>query len=78
MRVVVRNFGSSKTHLADVTSTSGGLAFGKPYRKPPSSTRALCGVRIIDGVVMQEGTRLKCSACLYFNDKEDEQHGENE
>lgn len=70
MREVVRNMGMHKTHLADVESTSGALSFGVPYRKPPTDTRALCGAHIRDGVVMQEGTKVRCSACRYLNSKE--------
>jgi hypothetical protein len=73
-RQVVRNFGSNVTHLVDVNSTTAAVAFGVPYRKLPTDTRALCGVHIRDGVVMQAGTRLKCRACRLQAEEKDEQH----
>lgn len=70
MRVIVRNLKSNMTHLADVESTSGAVVFGVPYRQPPADTRALCGVHIRDGVVMQTGTKVRCSACRYLSHTE--------
>jgi len=63
MREIVRSFKSEQTHLADVESTHAAVAFGATYRRPPVGTRALCGVHIRDGVVMQEGTKVKCRTC---------------
>lgn len=63
MREVVRNFGANVTHLADVESTAASIAFGATYRKPPEDTVTLCKVRIRDGVVMREGTKVKCRTC---------------
>lgn len=64
-REVVRNLRSEMTHLADIDRSSGAIIFGKPYRKPPTDTKALCGVTISDGVVMREGSTLKCRACKH-------------
>lgn len=68
-REVVRNLRSEQTHLADIDRSSGAVIFGKPYRKPPVDTQALCGVKISDGVVMREGTKTKCRACLHIGSK---------
>ena len=71
MREVVRNLKSDHTHIADVTYTRTAFVFGKQYRQPdPSTTRALCGVRIIDGVVMREGTKVRCRACRFVDGKQ--------
>ena len=70
MRQVVRNLAAHETHVADVPWTSAAVQFGAPYRKPPPSTRALCGVHIRDGVVMREGTKVRCHACRYLSEKE--------
>jgi hypothetical protein len=61
---VVRNFGSDRTHVQDVTSTYQAHAFGVDYTAP-SAGRAACGVRIGDGVVMQSGTKVRCTACKH-------------
>jgi hypothetical protein len=61
----VRNMRSNMTHLTDVESTTAGVSFGVVYRKPPTDTKAFCGVAIRDGVVMQPGTKVKCRACLH-------------
>lgn len=66
-REVVRNIGSNKTHVADVESSTMGSLIGKPYRRPDRATRALCGVSISDGVVMREGTKVRCSPCRYLD-----------
>ena len=65
-RVIVRNMGSNKTHLADVERTIPARLFGAAYHMPDPETRALCGVRINDGVVMQVGTRLLCGPCKHI------------
>jgi hypothetical protein len=62
--VVVRNFGSERTHLMRPTSISHAVVFGKDYRRPDDGP-ALCGVRITDGVVMRDGSNLKCPTCRY-------------
>jgi hypothetical protein len=61
---VVRNFGSDRTHVQDIASTYRAHAFGVDYTAP-SAGRAACGVRIGDGVVMQPGTKVGCSACRH-------------
>jgi hypothetical protein len=63
MREIVRSFKSERTHLADVESTQAAVAFGATYRRPPVGTKAICGVRIVDGVVMQAGATVKCPTC---------------
>lgn len=63
MREIVRSFKSDRTHLADVESTTAAVAFGATYRRPPVGTKAICGVRIVDGVVMQTGSKVRCPTC---------------
>jgi hypothetical protein len=63
MREIVRSFKSDRTHLADIESTHAAIAFGATYRRPPVGTRAICGVHIKDGVVMQTGSKVKCPTC---------------
>lgn len=69
MREIVRSFKSDNTHLADIESTTAAVAFGATYRRPPLGTKAICGVRIRDGVVMQTGTKVKCKTCRVLDEK---------
>ena len=62
-REVVRNFGCEKTHLADVESETVAVAFARAYRHPDPSTKALCGVKINEGVIMLEGSVSRCKTC---------------
>lgn len=63
-REVVRNMSHHRTHLADVEQTVSAVAFGASYRAPVPGTKALCGVEIKDGVVMEEGTPVRCRTCV--------------
>lgn len=63
---VVRNMASTQTHVARVESTTLAHSFGVGYQRPDPKTKALCGVNIKDGVVMQEGTKTVCSACRHM------------
>lgn len=65
-RQVVRNYRHEMTHIAEVTAVTAAVAFGHHYSKPAVDTRALCGVHIRDGIVMREGTKVKCSSCRYL------------
>lgn len=67
-REIVRNFKSERTHVADVESEREAVAFGRTYRKPDKSTRALCGVAIADGVIMKSSI-VKCPTCRFAEDR---------
>lgn len=69
---VVRNLGSERTHVAgiDREKTTQAVWLGSTYTQPYPDTRALCGVRITDGVVMLPGTKVKCPACRYLRGEE--------
>lgn len=69
MMEAVRNFTSARVHIADVTETVPGFAFGKEFRMPPTETRSLCGVALRNGVVMQPGTTVNCPPCRYLLEK---------
>ena len=57
------------THLADVDSTTAAVVFSSIYRKPPDDTVSLCGTHITNGVVMQEGTKVRCRFCRRRDEK---------
>lgn len=76
MRVVVRRYASDQTHMADVEKTDARVMFGVPYRHPPEDTKALCGCTISNGVVMQEGCKVRCHACRAINRREERRLGE--
>jgi hypothetical protein len=69
MRVIVRNLASNATHVADVESTSASVIFGATYQKPPVDTRAICGVKISDGVVMRDDTKIRCRTCRVLEER---------
>lgn len=71
-RRVVRNMGAEVTHLADLEGTLAAFFAGAAYRRPIPGTIALCGVAIKDGVVMREGSRVKCRACRFLAEGEEE------
>jgi hypothetical protein len=78
MRVVVRDFGSTRTHLADVESTTATLISGQTYLQPPDDTRALCGDHIYHGFVMSVPLeRVKCQECRRVRRKEDKRRGKD-
>lgn len=61
-RVVVRNFRHNRTHYADDINVVRAV-FIKPYDAPVPTTKALCNVKIDDGVVMEPGTEVSCPTC---------------
>lgn len=75
-RSVVRNLAANETHIANVTETHRAVSFGVAYDMPTPTTRALCGVHITDGVVMQPSTRVLCTAC--FDEACLDENGEQE
>ena len=62
-RQVVRSMAHNKTHIADVPSVARAVMFGSTYWMPSPETQTYCEVPIKDGVVMQPGTKVWCSAC---------------
>jgi hypothetical protein len=68
-RRVVRNFGSTRTHVVDVPP--GSLAeltmIGRPFTAVDFPVAALCAAVLRSaegyGVAMKEGTRVHCPAC---------------
>lgn len=67
-REVVRRFKSDTTHVADVDVDRITIGhFIQDYRRPADGTVALCGVKIKDGVIMREGSSVRCRACRHLN-----------
>lgn len=65
---VVRELYEQQTHLANVTQTHAAVQFGATYRMPdPASTRTFCDKPVKDGVVMREGTKVRCRVCRWID-----------
>lgn len=63
---IVRRMKSDMTHYAVVPATEERTFAGATYLAPDPGVQALCGVFILDGVVMRPETKVRCSACKHI------------
>lgn len=64
---IVRNLTANATHLMNVVDTHRGVSHGVGYDRPDRGS-ALCGRLIDDGVVMREGTKVRCRVCRFLDE----------